>query len=208
MQHFMFVLYYAQAVLAIKFSPDDIGEFTHKIRSSYPEEEKVLGIGYSYSDLKFLGEADVSISTCHDLPTDIKVDALSKIIEALKLGPFFLKLKTCRLNIIYYRVIAISTVTLIYEIIMISYGSSRTINGFLIFFYIVFYTLLEIFYSFFIFRTPFKIEEAKKYSQFRKEKLMHYSEYIEGFAHGAVIIISLYFNLSEVKVSRKKILQI
>ena len=53
MQHFMFVLYYAQAVLAIKFQADDIGEFTNKIRSSFPNPEKVLGIGYSYSDLKF-----------------------------------------------------------------------------------------------------------------------------------------------------------
>lgn len=114
MQHFMFVLYYAQAVLAIKFQADDIGEFTNKIRSSFPNPEKVLGIGYSYSDLKFLASSDVSISTCQDLPTDIKVDSLNKITEALKLGPFLQKIRLCRTSIIYYRVITIATITLIY----------------------------------------------------------------------------------------------
>jgi hypothetical protein len=48
-----------------------------------------LGIGYSYSDLKFLGECDVSISTSKDLPTDINVDSLDSIREILKLGPHF-----------------------------------------------------------------------------------------------------------------------
>ena len=110
----MFVLYYAQAVLAIKFQADDIGEFTNKIRSSFPNPEKVLGIGYSYSDLKFLASSDVSISTCQDLPTDIKVDSLNKITEALKLGPFLQKIRLCRTSIIYYRVITIATITLIY----------------------------------------------------------------------------------------------
>jgi hypothetical protein len=55
MQHFMFVLNYSQAMIAIKFESKDIGELTHKIRSSYIKPQKVLGIGYSYSDLKFLG---------------------------------------------------------------------------------------------------------------------------------------------------------
>jgi hypothetical protein len=51
----MFVLYYAQGMIAIKFKSEDIGELTRNIRYSYPEDQKVLGIGYSYSDLKFLG---------------------------------------------------------------------------------------------------------------------------------------------------------
>lgn len=79
MQHFMFVLYYSQALVAIQFQSEDIGEIARKIRISYIEDQKVLGIGYSYSDLKFLGESNVSISTCRDLPTDIKVENLQKI---------------------------------------------------------------------------------------------------------------------------------
>jgi hypothetical protein len=163
MQHFMFVMYYAQAVLGIQFQSNDIEEFTKKIRSSYPDIQKVLGVGYSYSDLKFLACSDISISTCRDLPTDIKVDSLAKITEALKLGPFLQKIKLCRTSIIAYRVITISAITLIYEIIMSTYNTSRTINGNLVFFYLVPYSLLEILYSFFIFRTPIKEEEPTKY---------------------------------------------
>lgn len=114
MQHFLFVLYYAQAVFGIKFGPEAIREFTHRIRVSYPDDQKVLGIGYSYSDLKFLGESDVSISTCQDLPTDVKAESLLKIIESLKLGPYLLKIKLYQSAIVEYRVIVISTVTLFY----------------------------------------------------------------------------------------------
>lgn len=36
MQHFMFVLYYAQALIAIKFKSEDIANLTRKIRNAYP----------------------------------------------------------------------------------------------------------------------------------------------------------------------------
>jgi hypothetical protein len=67
------------------------------------------------------------------------------------------------------------TVTLLYEIIMSFYSSSKTINGFLVYFYLVIYTLLEIVYGLFILRTPMKVEDPKKYSEFRKAKLKFYS---------------------------------
>ena len=114
MQHFLLVLYYAQAMLAFKFRSEDIGQLTHLIRTSYPEIEKVLGIGYSYSDLKFLGESDVSISTCQDLPTDIKVDSLNKISETLKLGSHLSKVKLSRSSLVFYRIIVLATVVFIY----------------------------------------------------------------------------------------------
>ena len=87
LQHFLFVLYYSQGLLGTKLNPEDISDFTHQIRYSYPCGQKVLGIGYSYTDLKFLGESNVSIGLSSDLPTDIKVYCLDKIVEALKLGP-------------------------------------------------------------------------------------------------------------------------
>lgn len=114
MQHFMLALHYSQALIAIKFTSNQISELTHKIRTSYPEKNTVLGIGYSYEDLKFLGESNVSISACQDLPTDIKVDCLSKIIDVLKIGPYLLMVKLVKTSLILYRIITISTVTLFY----------------------------------------------------------------------------------------------
>jgi hypothetical protein len=43
-----------------------------KIRFGYPREHKILGIGYSYTDLKFLGDCNIGIGISKDLPTDIK----------------------------------------------------------------------------------------------------------------------------------------
>jgi hypothetical protein len=80
MQHFMFVLYYAQALITIKFNSLAIADLTSKIRTAYPQPQKVLGIGYSCTDVKFLGECNVSISACQDLFTDVKVIKLYKII--------------------------------------------------------------------------------------------------------------------------------
>lgn len=138
----MLVLNYAEALIAIKFTSEYIGELTHKIRSSYPDKNTVLGIGYSYDDLKFLGESNVSISTCPDLPTDIKVESLNKIIDVLKIGPYLLMIKLVKTNIIQYRIITISTVVFLYQIIMSSYANSQTMNGHLVFFYLIIYTLL------------------------------------------------------------------
>jgi hypothetical protein len=138
----MFVLYYAQALITIKFNSLAIADLTYKIRNSYPETQKVLGIGYSCTDVKFLGECNVSISACQDLFTDVKVTKLNKIIETLKLGPYLLTVKLCKRTVFLYRIIAITTVTLIYEIIMTSWGTSRTINGYLVFFYLVIYSCL------------------------------------------------------------------
>ena len=113
----------------------------------------MLGIGYSFTDLKFLGESNVSIGLSSDLPTDIKVYNLDKIVEALKLGPYFLDAKTTQRSLILYRVITISTIILVYEIILASMSSSYTINGELVLLYSVIYTLLELIYSLFQFRT-------------------------------------------------------
>lgn len=117
-----------------------------------------MAIGYSYQDLKFLGESDVSISTCQDLPTDIKVDNLNKIIETLKMGPILLMIKLCKNATILYRVVNISVITLVYQIILSFYSTSQTINGHLVFFYLVISTLLELIYQMFILKDSLKGE--------------------------------------------------
>lgn len=91
---------------------------------------------------------------------------------------------------------------------MSTYKTSRAINGYLVFFYLVPYSLLEVLYSFFIFRTPFKEEDASKYKEFRKVKMSEYIEYVEASLHGTMIIISLFFNLAGAKVNNVKIFQI
>lgn len=178
MQHFMFVLYYAQAVIGIKLRSEDIAELTHRIRTSFPEDQKVLGIGYSYTDLKYLGESNLSISTCQDLPTDIKVQNLGKITEILRMGPSLLMIKLCKNSVVLYRVIVISTITLIYQVMHACYGTSQTINGYLVFYYSVVYSCLELFYNMFNFRASIRQEDQNKYQNFRQVKKKFYTEYI------------------------------
>ena len=90
LQHFLFVLHHSQGMLTYDFLAEDIAEMTRRIRYGYPREQKILGIGYSYTDLKFLGESNVGIGVSKDLPADIKADGIEKIEEIVELGPYLL----------------------------------------------------------------------------------------------------------------------
>lgn len=153
----MFVLHFSQALIAIKFSSENIGDLANKIRSSYPDKNTVLAIGYSYDDLKFLGQSNLSISTSQDLPTDIKVQNLNKIIQVLKIGPYLLMVKLFKWSLILYRTISISTVVFAYQTIMMWYHTTQTINGHLVFIYAIINNLLQIIYNLYSFRNPTKL---------------------------------------------------
>lgn len=58
------------------------------------------------------------------------------------MGPVFLFIKLAKNSIVMYRVVSISIITLVYEIILSCYGTSQTINGNLVFIYLVISTLL------------------------------------------------------------------
>ena len=76
LQHFLFVLHHSQGLITYGFESEDIAEMAKRIRHGFPREQKILGIGYSYSDLKFLGESSIGIGLSKDLPADIKADVI------------------------------------------------------------------------------------------------------------------------------------
>ena len=45
------------------------------------------------------------------------------------MGPYFLDAKTTRISLIFYRVLTVSTVVLVYEIILSCMHASHTLNG-------------------------------------------------------------------------------
>lgn len=206
LHHFLFVLYYSQGLLATKLRPEDIAELTHQIRHSYPTKQKVLGIGYSFTDLKFLGESNVSIGLSSDLPTDIKVHGLDKIIEALNLGPYFQDAKSTRSSLILYRVLTLATVVLVYEILLSRLGSSETLNGELVLLYSVIYTCLELGYSVFQFKSASKPEESKLI--FKSSGLNAGTACVEAVVHGLITTLCTYFILPNVRLQNSKILPI
>lgn len=61
---------------------------------------------------------------------------------------------------------------------MASYGTSQTINGYLVFFYLIIYTLLELAYNLYNFRTPFRLEDETKYKDFRVVRRKFYIDYL------------------------------
>lgn len=71
MQHFLFVVFYCQGLIGYNFTPQQTAELTIKLKTSYPQEQKILAVGNSYGDLKFQDESDISISVGSHLPTDI-----------------------------------------------------------------------------------------------------------------------------------------
>ena len=71
MQHFLFVVFYCQDLIGYNFTPQQTAELTIKLKTSYPQEQKILAVGNSYGDLKFQDESDISISVGSHLPTDI-----------------------------------------------------------------------------------------------------------------------------------------
>jgi hypothetical protein len=90
MQHFLFVIYYCQGLIAYNFSPQQTAELTIKLKNSYPEEQKILAIGNCYGDLKFQDQSDISISVGSHLSTDINAETLENAIKIISRGSQFL----------------------------------------------------------------------------------------------------------------------
>ena len=86
-QHFLFIAYYANNILAYGFSSMEKAEITKKIKANYTKHLSILSIGSSYSDLLFINESDVSMitSSCDgeilhsDIPSEIKTPNISKL---------------------------------------------------------------------------------------------------------------------------------
>ena len=124
-------------MLTYDFEAEDIAEMTRRVRNGYPREQKVLGIGYSYTDLKFLGESNVGIGVSQDLPADIKADGIEKIQEIVELGPYLLEAVLSITSLVLYKIITLTIIILLYEIALMSYSVSNTLEGNLVFFYLI-----------------------------------------------------------------------
>lgn len=124
------------------------------------------------------------------------------------MGPVLLMIKLCKNETILYRVVNISVITLVYEIILSFYSTSQTINGHLVFIYLVISTLLELAYQVFNLNDSLRAEEELKYQNFKEVKKRHYLRVFEAFIHGTIIILSLYFNLPGVKIYGAKLLPV
>lgn len=107
-----------------------------------------------------------------------------------------------------YRVIVISTVTLTYQIVMTFFNTSRTINGYLVFLYVVVYTLLELCYNLINFRNPKKLQDVQKYKEYRKYKTGFLIYYLEAFLHGFIATLSIFFCLVGAKINHRKVFPI
>ena len=208
LQHFLFVLYYSQGLLATRLTSEEIAILTNRIRHSYPDTQKVLGIGYSFTDLKFLGESNVSIGLSSDLPTDIKIYCLDKIMEALNLGPYFLDAKATRRSLVLYRVVTLSTVILVYEILLSLMHSSQTINGDLVLLYSVVYTSLELAYSVFQFKQNSSLEVPDQSKGNKSSEMRIMIACVEAFLHGVIIVLVVYYTLPNVRLDTSKIMPI
>jgi membrane-associated HD superfamily phosphohydrolase len=90
---------------------------------------------------------------------------------------------------------------------MASSRTSQTINGYLIFFYLIVYSCLELGYNI---ENYIKIRDIKVFvwKDFQLLKRKYNLEYIEAFIHGTIIIISLNFNLAGTKIDNSKTLPI
>lgn len=135
-----------------------------------------------------------------DFPTDIKASCLDNILEALQLGPYFAEVRQAIINLVLYKIIKLMAIILIYEIICALYGVSNTINGYIVFFYLVVLTCLELVYYIFYFKTPRKIDEMTSYKNHKNYKESLYFTCLEGIIHGIFIILPVYLTLPNVRI--------
>lgn len=84
------------------------------MRNRYPEEQKIIGIGSCFTDLKFLGESNISIGMESDLPTDLKANDLNKISDAIDLGPYFMETRLANISLMFYKIVLLGTIILAY----------------------------------------------------------------------------------------------
>lgn len=96
MQHFLFVVYYSQSIVAYDLQPRATAEFTRKLKCGYNHEHTILTIGSSYADLLYQDHSDISLSisadpncpgdnpwTSSDLLTDIRAQSTAKLKEII-----------------------------------------------------------------------------------------------------------------------------
>ena len=206
MQHFLLALYHSEGILAFDFEPALAADLTQRLKNSYPRSHGVLGIGYSYCDLQFLAESDVGIGLSPNLPTDLMVDSLDKVIEALQIGPYLLQTLSQIFNQIIYQVLSLTTIVIIYEIALITHNESLTLNSTLVFIYTVIFSTLQVLFTIFANRKSKKLTRAAYYVNFRNSVYKTYLTIVEAIVHGAIIIIVTLTVLPAVRLNEGRLL--
>lgn len=167
-----------------------------------------MGVGYSYCDLQFLAEADVGVGLSPNLPTDLMVDNLDKIVEILKVGPYLLQTLSQIFNQIIYQILSITTIITVYEIALLTQNSSMTLNSTLIFIYTVIFSSLQILFTIFANRKAKKLIRPAYYVNFRNAANKTFLTILEGIIHGAIITAVTLMVLPSVRIQGKRLLPV
>lgn len=124
------------------------------------------------------------------------------------MGPYLLETILSIINLVLYKTVTLTVIVLLYEIVLMSYSVSNTLEGNLVFFYIVIFNGLEIFYALIYHRDPRRLENRELYANYKAFEFKTYINLIEAAIHGAIIFLAIFFTLPHVRMRDGRILPI
>lgn len=89
-----------------------------------------------------------------------------------------------------------------------TYRVSNTLEGNLVFFYVIIFNGLEILYAMIYHREPKRLENQALYMYYRTVSFRTTINILEACIHGTVIFLSVYFTLPQVRISDGRVLPI
>lgn len=88
-----------------------------------------------------------------------------------------------------------------YEIVLICYSVSNTLEANIVFFYLTIFNALDIIYDLIYNREPKKLANHREYSTLKSVFLKFKHNIIEAVIHGATIFLSVFFSLTGARLS-------